>query len=102
MIKERIKRVIDFDEQFSKWFEVKKHRYNVIKLKYYYSIYDSLKFAPVQCEDGDLYIYEMEEEARAKKNELNKEWEKKLTAIYEARKQTTEIWDPMFMFSDVL
>lgn len=102
MVKERIKRVLDFDDQFKKWYDVKKHRYNVIKMKFYFSIYDSLKFAPVNGEDGDLYIFEMEEEARAKKNELNEEWSKKLVIAYEARKQTKEIWDPMFLLSEEL
>jgi hypothetical protein len=100
--KEKIKRVIDFDEQFEKWFEVKKKRYNIIKMKWYYSIYDHIKFDTVKDFEGDMYMYEEEEEARKQKNKMNAEWEKKLITVYSERKKHEDIWDPMFILSDAL
>lgn len=92
-----VKRVIDFEEYRKKWFEAKKKRYNVIELKYHYGIYDYLKFCMVLDGDGDNLMFEEKIDATTKKNELNAEWEVKLTKIFEARKDNQDIWEPMFL-----
>jgi len=93
-------KVIDFEEYFNKWFEVKKKRYNTIKMKYGYSIYDLLRYDMIKDNDGDFLMFEEEREAKDVKNKMNSEWEVRLKEIYERRKEETDIWAPMFLIDE--
>lgn len=89
--------VIDFDTYFGKWCEAKKKRYSLLKMKKGYILYDNFKFDIVK----DFEAIEEEREAKKEKEKWDKKWLVRLEKIIAKRKQTPEIWEPMFSLEEL-
>jgi len=86
-----------FEDEFEKWFEAKKKRFNIMKLKWYFTIYDHIKFDIVKDKDGEHLMFEEEKDAREMKDFLNSLWEIKLKKMCNERLESANIWEPMFI-----